>query len=78
MNVTTEKITHIEFTEEETKTLYDAYNVVYDLAHTVKNEYGKGLIGSHYNDFSYDELETTYRILAHLFESADDDTFKVI
>lgn len=77
MNVITKKTTKIELTEEETKTLWNAYNIIYDLAHITKIEYGEGLTDSHYGEIRCDELESVYRTLEYLAETADDDIFKV-
>ena len=78
MNVTTETTTRIELSKEEAKTLWDAYCVIYDLALTMEKEHSEKLIGSHYKEFTYDELENTYHMIAYLFDTADGNTFKVI
>lgn len=77
MNVKTTETTKIELTEEETKTLWNAYNIIYDLALITKTECGEGLTDSHYGEVHRDELESVYRTLEYLAEIADDDILKV-
>lgn len=77
MLVKTTETTKIELTEEETKTLWNAYNIIYDLALITKTERGEGLTDSHYGEVHRDELESVYRTLEYLAEIADDDIFKV-
>ena len=77
MLVKTTETTKIELTEEETKTLWNAYNIIYNLALVTKTERGEGLTDSHYGEVHRDELESVYRTLEYLAEIADDDIFKV-
>ena len=77
MNVKTTETIKIELTEEETKTLWNAYNIIYDLALITKTERGEGLTDSHYGEIHRDELESVYRTLEYLAEIADDDILKV-
>ena len=77
MNVKTTETIKIELTEEETKTLWNAYNIIYDLALITKTERGEGLTDSHYGEVHRDELESVYRTLEYLAEIADDDILKV-
>ena len=77
MLVKTTETTKIELTEEETKILWNAYNIIYDLALITKTERGEGLTDSHYGEVHRDELESVYRTLEYLAEIADDDIFKV-
>lgn len=77
MLVKTTETTKIELTEEETKTLWNAYNIIYDLALITKTERGEGLTDSHYGEVHRDELESVYRTLEYLAEIADDDILKV-
>ena len=77
MLVKTTETTKIELTEEETKTLWNAYNIIYDLALITKTERGEGLTDSYYGEVHRDELESVYRTLEYLAEIADDDIFKV-
>ena len=77
MNVKTTETTKIELTEEETKTLWNAYNIIYDLALITKTERGEGLTDSHYGEVHRDELESVYRTLEYLAEIANDDILKV-
>ena len=77
MLVKTTETTKIELTEEETKILWNAYNIIYDLAFITKTERGEGLTDSHYGEVHRDELESVYRTLEYLAEIADDDIFKV-
>ena len=77
MNVKITETTKIELTEEETKTLWNAYNIIYDLALVIKTERGEGLTDSHYGEVHRDELESVYRTLEYMAEIADDDIFKV-
>ena len=77
MNVKTTETTKIELTEEETKTLWNAYNIIYDLALITKTERGEGLTDSHYGEVHRDELESVYHTLEYLAEIADDDILKV-
>ena len=77
MLVKTTETTKLELTEEETQTLRNAYNIIYDLALITKTERGEGLTDSHYGEVHRDELESVYRTLEYLAEIADDDIFKV-